>query len=67
MKLKSAALLALIGSVLLAALLLWDLLFTVVGVARGLAPADKILSSLIHAFTGLSIAVFFYVFHKAQA
>ena len=67
MTLKSAALLALIGSVLLTALLTWDFIVNVLNVARGLVPAVVLLSSLIYAFGALSLAVFFYVFHKAQS
>jgi len=66
MKLKDAAFLALIGSILLAALLIWDLLFTVLNVVRGLTPVIALFSSLIYAFAGLSVAVFFYVCRKTQ-
>jgi hypothetical protein len=48
MTLKNAALLALIGTILLTALLLWKFV-------------------LIYAFGCLSVAVFFYVFHRAQS
>jgi hypothetical protein len=66
MRLKNAAFLALIGSVLLTALLVWNLMFTALSVLRGLLPPVTLFSSLIYAFTGLSVAVFFYVFHKTQ-
>jgi hypothetical protein len=67
MTLKGAAFLAMIGTILLAALLLWNLIFTVLNVLRGLVAADLLLSSLIYTFAGVSVAVFFYVFHKKQA
>ncbi len=67
MTLKKAAFLALIGTVLAAALLVWDLIFTVLNVVRGLAPAVHLISSLIFAFAAFSVAVFFYVFHRTQS
>jgi hypothetical protein len=66
MSLKNAALLALVGSVLLTVLALWNLVFTTLSVVRGLAAPITLFSSLIYAFTGLSVAVFFYIFHKTQ-
>jgi hypothetical protein len=66
MTLKNAALLALIGTILITALLVWDFVFNVLNVLRGLIPATMLFSSFIYAFACLSIAVFFYVFHKAK-
>jgi hypothetical protein len=66
MKLKTAVFLALIGSILLTALLLWNLLFTTLNVVQGTVPAVALFSSLIYAFAGLSVSLFFYVFSKAQ-
>jgi hypothetical protein len=67
MTLKNAALLALIGTILITALLVWTLVFNVLNVLRGLVPAAMLLSSFIYAFACISVAVFFYVFHKAQS
>jgi hypothetical protein len=66
MTLKNAALLALIGTILITALLAWDFVFNVLNVLRGVIPATNVLSSFIYAFACFSIAVFFYVFHKAK-
>jgi hypothetical protein len=66
MTLKNAALLALIGTILITALLVWDFVFNVLNVLRGLIPATVLFSSFIYAFACLSIAVFFYVLHKAK-
>jgi hypothetical protein len=63
MTLKNAALLALIGTILITALLVWDFVFNVL---RGLIPATMLFSSFIYAFACFSVAVFFYVFHKAK-
>ena len=67
MTLKNAALLALIGTILATALLAFDLIFNVLNVLRGLVPAVMLFSSFIYAFGAFSLAVFFFVFHKAQS
>ncbi len=67
MTLKSAALLALIGTILTTALLAWDLIFDVLNVLRGLIPAVKLFSSLIYTFGAFSVTVFFFVFHQRQS
>jgi len=66
MTLKTAALLALIGTVLVTALLVWNLIFSVVNVLRGLLPAIVLFPALIYAFGALTVAVFFSVFQKTQ-
>jgi hypothetical protein len=67
MSLKNAALLALIGMVLLTVLVVASFISTVLGVMRDLIPAMALLTSLVHVFTSLSGLVFFYVFHRAQS
>ena len=67
MTLKSAALWALIGTILGTALLLWTFVFDVVNVLRGLVPLLTLFSSFIYAFACLSVAVFFYVLHRTQS
>ena len=64
MTLKNAAFLALIGTILTTLLLVYNLNFSVLNVMRGLIPLDTLLSTLIYAFASLTLAVFFYVFHK---
>jgi len=66
MTLKNAALLALIGTILMTALLVWTFVFNVLNVLRGLVPAVTLFSSFIFAFGCFGVAVFFYVFHRAQ-
>jgi hypothetical protein len=66
MTLKNAALLALIGTILVTALLAWVFLSNVVHVLRGVDAALVLFSSLIYAFGSLSLTVFIYVFYKAQ-
>ncbi|HSP68936.1 MAG TPA: hypothetical protein VLN48_14510 [Bryobacteraceae bacterium] len=67
MTLKGAAVLAFIGTLLVAALLVWDFVFTVLNVIRGLIPAMTVFSSLIYAFGALSVTVFFYIFQKQRS
>ena len=67
MTLKNAALLALIGTILITALLVWKFVFDVLNAVQGLVPALTLFSSFIYAFGCFSLAVFFYVFHRAQS
>ena len=67
MTLKNAALLALIGTILMTALLAWTFVFSVLNALRGLVPAATLFSSFIYAFGCFSVAVFFCVFHRAQS
>jgi hypothetical protein len=67
MTLKNAALLALIGTVLMTALLVWNFVFNLLNLLRGLVPAVMVFESLIYAFGCFSVMVFFFVFHRAQS
>jgi len=64
MSLKSAAFLALIGTILVTILRLYDLISTITNVIGGLVPAIALLTSLVYAFASLTLAAFFFVFHK---
>jgi len=44
-----------------------QLIADVLGVARGLLPAVKLVTSLVYAFAGLSVVVFLFAFHQAQS
>jgi hypothetical protein len=67
MTLKNAAFLALIGTILITILLVWTFVSNLVNVLRGLVPALTLFSSFIYAFACFTMAVFFYVFHRAQS
>lgn len=67
MSLKSAALFALIGMILLTVLLAAGFIRDVLGFGSGAVAAAELLSSGVHLLAGLSVAVFLYVFHKAQS
>jgi hypothetical protein len=59
MTLKNAALLALIGTILMTVLLVWTFVFNVLNALRGLVPAVTLFSSFLYAFGCFSVAVFF--------
>jgi hypothetical protein len=65
MTLKNSALLAFIGTILVTALLIGNLIFTMVSVIRGLVPAVSLFPEFIYVFAALSVAIFFYAFQKA--
>jgi hypothetical protein len=60
------ALLALVGTILMTALLLWAFVSIVVNVLRGVDALVVLFSSFIYAFGCLTLMVFFFVFHRAQ-
>ena len=64
MNLKNAAFLALIGTILTTLLLVYDLVSAILNVTQGLVPAITIFPLLIYSFASLTVAVFFFVFHK---
>jgi hypothetical protein len=66
MTLKNAALLALIGSILMTVLLVWNFVSTVLNVLRGVEAPVLLFSSFIYAFGCFTVMVFFFVFHRAQ-
>ncbi len=67
MTVKTAALLALIGTILATLLLAVSCVVSVAGFLHGVVSLAEMLSALIRLFAALTLAVFFYVFHNAQA
>ena len=67
MSLKNAALLALIGTILLTILVLAHFISTVLGVMHEIIPAMALLTSLVRLFACLGVLVFFYVFYRKQS
>ena len=67
MTLKSAALLALVGMILLTILLAAGWIVSLTAFLRGVVSAAAMVSALIRLFAAVTLALFFYVFHKAQA
>lgn len=67
MTLKNAALFALIGMILLTILLAAGFIRDFSGFLSGVVAAMELMRSGIYLLASLSLAVFFYVFHKAQS
>ncbi|MEO8049276.1 MAG: hypothetical protein ABI833_02575 [Acidobacteriota bacterium] len=67
MTLRQASLLAFVGTLLLSIQLVVDFLLNLVSLSQGLIPTVTLLTSLIHTFAAVSVAVFFYVFHRTQS
>jgi hypothetical protein len=66
MTLKNAALLALIGTILMTALLVCVFVSNVVNVLRGVDAPVVLFASFIYAFGCFTVMVFLFVFHRAQ-
>jgi hypothetical protein len=64
MNVKSAAFLALIGTILTTLLLVYNLVSAILNVTQGLVAAATIFPLLIYSFASLTLAVFFFVYHK---
>jgi hypothetical protein len=67
MTLKGAALLAFIGTLLITVFLTLTFIFNFVNVLRDVAAPVVLISSFIYAFGCLTLAIFFFVFHRAQS
>ena len=67
MTLKSAAFFALMGMILLTALLAVSFIRDVSAILVGAIAALALLKSLIHLLASLSVTIFLFVFHKAQS
>ena len=66
MTLKNAALLALIGTIVMTVLLVWNFVSNVLNVLRGVDAPVVLFASFIYAFGCLTVMVFFFMFHRAQ-
>ena len=66
MSLKSAALLALVGMVLLLILTIADFINVVQGVFRDILPAVMLLRSIVYLLASLGVTVFLWAFHRSQ-
>jgi hypothetical protein len=67
MTLKSAALFALVGMILLTVVVALGFIRDISAFTAGAIAAMALLISLIHLLASLSVTVFLYVFHKAQS
>ena len=66
MSLKSAALLALVGMILLSILSIADFITIVEGVFRDIVPAVMLLRSIVYLLASLGVTVFLWAFHRSQ-
>ena len=66
MTLKSASLLAFIGTLLMTLLVAVNFVHTIVGVSRAIIPAMDLLPCLVYFFAGIAATVFFWVFSRSQ-
>ncbi len=66
MSLKNAALFALIGMIVLTALVAVDFIDATLAVGRGLVPAMKLLTSFVDLLASVGLSVFLYVFQRTQ-
>jgi hypothetical protein len=66
MSLKSAALFALVGMILLTVAVALSFIRDIAAFTSGAAAAMAVLVSLIHLLASLGVTVFLYVFHKGQ-
>jgi hypothetical protein len=66
MRLKEAALFALIGMILLTVLLAAYFIRDLVSSLRGVLAAIELLTSAIRLLASLGLTVFLYVFHKKE-
>jgi hypothetical protein len=67
MTVKSAALFALIGMLVLTILLAAGFLRDLASFFHDLIPALRVLSSAIYFFASFTLTVFFYAFHRSQS
>ena len=66
MTLKSASLLALIGTFLMTLLVAINFFNTIVGVFRGIVPAMELVPCVVCFFAGIALTVFFWVFSRSH-
>jgi len=66
MTLKSASLLALIGTLLVTVLVGVHFFETIVGVSRGIVPAMEIVPCVVYFFAGVAVTAFFWAFYRSQ-
>ena len=66
MNLKSAAFLAMVGTVVLTLMLAVALVEDLSNNIAGLIPLIAVIKDLIFTFVALTLAIFFFAFHKGQ-
>lgn len=67
MTLRTASVIAIIGTALWVILLAANFINSLIALSRGVVAASATLTSLIHLLAALSILIFFAVFHRSQS
>lgn len=67
MSLKSAALFALVGMILMTVVVALGFIRDISAFTSGAIAANAVLVSLVHLLASLGVTVFLYVFYKAQS
>jgi hypothetical protein len=67
MTLRTASLIATIGTILWMILLAANFINSLIALSNGAVAASATLTALIHFLAALSILIFFAVFHRAQS
>jgi hypothetical protein len=67
MTVKTASLLAMIGTLLFTILVAVKFFDTITGVARGIVPPMEIVPCGVYLFAGIAVTAFFWVFNRSQA
>jgi hypothetical protein len=64
---KAASFLAFIGTLLIAILLTWTFVSHLLNVLRNVEAPVVIFAWFIYAFGSITLAIFFFVFHRSQS
>jgi hypothetical protein len=67
MSLRTASVIAIIGTALWVILLASNFLFSLIALSHGVVAAAATLTALIHFLAALSLLIFFAVFHRSQS
>jgi len=67
MSIKTASLIALVGMIVLTALLLADFLTIASGWIRDIVPAAQLLRSFVYLLASLTVTLYFFVLNRSQS
>jgi hypothetical protein len=66
MTVKTASLLALIGTFLVTVIVAVNSFETIIGVARGIVPSMAIVPCVVYLFAAIAVTAFFWAFRQSQ-
>ena len=67
MTLKTASILAFVGTLLATGLVAVHFFDTISGVVRGIVPAMALVPCIVYFFAGVTVTLFFWVFSRSQS